>query len=146
MTELFKDTDYIKALYEDYYGEYEDILIKEEYELYPDIRYPNITIDEIENSNATQYKDESGEFASNLGYQITISCDQSATNTAQQNVRRIANIINTYIQDKNGKYYTLDRVGGLGIAPHPIDNNIKVGYLRYRCVIRHDNNTIYRRY
>ena len=143
MTELFKDTLFILDIYDDYEDEYEDILIKEEYELYPEIRYPNITIDEIENVNATRYKDDSGEFASNLSYQFNISCDQTRNYTAQENVRRIANILNTYIQ--NSEYRCLDRVGGLKILPHLTDNNIKTGYLRYTCVLGHNDNTIYRR-
>lgn len=103
-----------------------------------------ITIEELTNTVASKYKDDSGEFASNLGYQINISSDQTDNYTAQKNVRRIATIINTYLQ--NDTYKCLDRVGGLVIQPHISDPNIKTGHLRYNCVVRHDNNTIYRRY
>lgn len=144
MTDLFKNKEYIKSIYEDYNDEYKSIVIKEQYELYPEISYPMITIEEIENANAVQYKDDSGEFASNLGYQLDISCNQSINYTAQQNVRRIANIINTYLQED--RYRCLDRVGGLNILPHISDPNIRTGYLRYTCVIGHNDNTIYRRY
>lgn len=142
---MFKNqSDFIKTIYEDYNDDYKDIVVKEEYELYPEISYPMVTIEEIDNSNAVKFKDDSGEFASNLGYQFNISSDQTANYTAQQNVRRIATIINAYLQ--NGIYKCLDRVGGLVIAPHISDPNIKTGHLRYNCVVRHDNNTIYRRY
>lgn len=142
---MFKNqSEFIKTIYEDYDNDYKDIVIKEEYELYPEISYPMITIEELSNTDASKYKDDNGEFASNLGYQINISSDQTATYTAQQNVRRIATIINTFLQ-KN-VYKCLDRVGGLVIQPHVNDPNIKTGHLRYNCVVRHDNNTIYRRY
>lgn len=120
------------------------MMVKEEYELYPEISYPNITIEEIENIDAVEFKDDYGEFASYLGYQFRISCDQTENYTAQENVRRVANIVNTYIQNSEYKY--LDRIGGLGILPYETDNNIKKGVLRYTCAVRHDNNTIYRRY
>lgn len=141
---MFQDSEYIKTIFDDYADEYKDILIKEQYEPYPEIKYPNITIEEIENVNNTRYKDDTGEFASNLGYQLNISCKQSVKYTAQQNVRRIATIINTYIQTSD--YKCLDRVGGLVITPYTADPNVRTGYLRYICVLRHDNNTIYRRY
>ena len=141
---MFTDTEYIKTIYDDYNDDYKDIVIKEQYELYPEINYPMITIEEIENSNAVRYKDDSGEFASNLGYQLDISSNQSEKYTAQQNVRRIANIVNTYLQ--KDKYKCLDRNGGLNILPHISDPNIKTGYLRYICVVGHNDNTIYRRY
>lgn len=120
------------------------MMVKEKYELYPEITYPNITIEEIENIDAVKFKDYYGEFASYLGYQFEISSDQTENYTAQQNVRRIASILNTYIQ--NSKYRYLDRIGGLIILPYQADNNIKTGVLRYICAIRHDNHTIYRRY
>lgn len=138
------NSEYIKSVLEDYEGEYDNIVIKEEFELYPEIAYPMITIEELENANATQYKDDSGEFASNLGYQLNISCNQTSNYTAQQNVRRIADVVNNFLQ--KDRYRCLDRVGGLVILPHVSDPNIKTGYLRYTCVVRHDNNTIYRRY
>lgn len=144
LREVFKDSDFIKTIFPDYNGEYENIIIKEKYEMYPEIQYPMCTIEEINNSNATRYKDDSGEFASDLGYQFDISCEQSENITAQQNVRRVATIINTYLQ--GDRYHCLDRIGGLAIKPSISDNNVKTGYLRYNCVVRHDNNTIYRRY
>lgn len=144
LTDLFADSEYIQSILDDYSGEYEDMLVKEQYELYPEIRYPNVTIEEIENVNARQFKDDSGEFASNLGYQLDISCSQTENYTAQQNVRRVAQVINDYLQ--KDKYKCLDRVGGLVISPLETDPNIKTGHLRYTCAVRHDNNTIYRRY
>lgn len=144
MTALFQDTDFIKTVFADYTDEYSNMLVKEQYELYPEIRYPMITIDEIENNNAVKYKDDSGEFASNLAYQFDIHCEQNENFSAQQNVRRVATIINTYIQ--KDKYRCLDRVGGLVIAPSVSDPNVKTGYLRYNCVVGHNDNTIYRRY
>ncbi len=144
MTALFKDTDFIQKIFDDYNGEYSNMLVKEKYELYPQIQYPMITIEEIENNNAIKYKDDSGEFASNLGYQFDINCEQSENFSAQQNVRRVATIINTYLQGE--RYHCLDRIGGLSIVPSVSDATIKTGYLRYNCVVGHNDNTIYRRY
>lgn len=144
MLNLFHDTNFIKSIFDDYNGEYKDTIVKEKYEIYPEVSYPMVTIEEIENSNATKYKDDSGEFASNLAYQFDINCADSTTYTAQQNVRRIATIINTYLQGE--RYHCLDRVGGLAIVPNINDPTKKTGYLRYNCAVRHDNNTIYRRY
>lgn len=124
-------------------NDYSDLIVKEIYEIYPEISYPEITIEEIENEDNNKYFDET-ERVSNLGYQFTIHAEQSLDKTAIQNVRSIANILDTYL--KQPKYRCLRRIGSLIIKPMPSDNNVMLGYLRYDCSLEIDTNTIYRRY
>lgn len=123
--------------------DYNNVIVKEKYELYPKISYPGITIEEIENADAYRYFDET-ERVTNLGYQFTIHAEQSIDKTAIQNVRKIAEKLDTYL--KGTKYRCLRRIGSLVIAPMPSDDNVMLGYLRYDCCLERDTNTIYRRY
>lgn len=123
--------------------EYKDILVKEQYEKYPKIKYPAITIEEIENEDNDMFFDET-ERVSNLGYQFAIYSEQSLDKTAVQNVRRIANILDEYL--KGPRYRCLRRMGSLTIVPMQSDDNVIIGYLRYECSVELNTNTIYRRY
>lgn len=123
--------------------EYKDILVKEQYEKYPKIKYPAITIEEIENEDNDMFFDEA-ERVSNLGYQFAIYSEQSLDKTAIQNVRRIANLLDEYL--KGPKYRCLRRMGSLAIVPMQSDDNVIIGYLRYECSVEINTNTIYRRY
>jgi hypothetical protein len=125
------------------YTEYNNIIIKDIYELYPTLNYPGVTIEEIENSDNARYFDET-ERVTNLSYQFTIQCEQSRTKTAKQNVREIAGIIDNYL--KGPKYRCLRRIGSPVTVPKQSDDNVMVGYLRYDCCLERDTNTIYRRY
>lgn len=122
---------------------YKDILVKEKYEKYPKISYPAITIEEIENEDNTMFFDET-ERVSDLGYQFAIHAEQSLDKTAIQNVREIANELDTYL--KGPTYRCLRRMGSLVIVPSANDENVIIGYLRYECSVQVDTNTIYRRY
>lgn len=122
--------------------DYSNLLVKEIYEIYPEISYPAITIEELENSDNDRYFDET-ERVSNLGYQFTIHAEQSLNKTAIQNVREIANTLDTYL--KKPRYRCLRRIGSLIIKPMPSDENVMLGYLRYDCCLEIDTNTIYRR-
>lgn len=123
--------------------EYSNLIVKEIYEIYPEISYPAITIEEIENEDNDRYFDET-ERVTNLGYQFTIHAEQSANKTAIQNVREIAGKLDTYL--KGTRYRCLRRIGSLTIVPMPSDKNVMLGYLRYNCSLERDTNTIYRRY
>ena len=125
------------------HNEYLNIIVKEKYEKYPEISYPGITIEELENEDNSKFFDET-ERVSDLGYQFAIYAEQSSTKTAVQNVREIANIIDSYL--KGERYRCLRRIGSLVMLPLPTDNNVMVGYLRYDCSVEIDTNTIYRRY
>lgn len=141
-TLIYQIIDDIKELFENN-NTYNDILVKEKYELYPKISYPGITVEEIENEDNARYFDET-ERVSNLGYQFNIYTEQSNDKTAIQNVREIAKILDTYL--KGPKYRCLRRIGSLVIAPMPSDDNVMIGYLRYDCCLELNTNTIYRRY
>ena len=67
-----------------------------------------VTIEEIENEDNQKFFDET-ERVSDLGYQFAIYAEQSSTKTAMQNVREIANIIDTYL--KGTRYRCLRRMG-----------------------------------
>lgn len=123
--------------------DFNNILIKEKYERYPNITYPALTIEEIENEDNERFFDET-ERVSNLGYQFAIYSEQSEKRTAVQNVREIASIIDSYF--KEPRYRCLRRIGSLVIAPLQSDNNVIIGYLRYDCSLEINTNTIYRRY
>ena len=122
--------------------EYSNILVKEEFEKYPKISYPALIISEIENEDNAMFFDET-ERVSNLCYQFSIYSEQSVNKTAVQNVREIANILDTYL--KSARYRCLRRIGSLAITPLPDDDNVIVGYLRYDCSLEINTNTIYRR-
>ena len=123
--------------------EYKGMLVKEKFEIYPRISYPAIVIEEIENEDNERYFDET-ERVANLAYQLTIYSEQTEDKTAIQNVRNIAGIVDQYL--KGQKYRCLRRIGSLGLAPLPSDENVMLGYLRYDCCLEIDTNTIYRRY
>lgn len=140
---LFQDEEQVKELIDDYKGEYKDIVVKEKYERYPKITYPIITIDEITNENVNQYFDGE-EHISYLGYQIEIVADQNECYTARENVDRIGEIIDNYMQGE--RYACMRRIGDFPKAPLYTDNSKMTGYLRYECYVDGKTNTIYRRY
>lgn len=123
--------------------DYSDMIVKEKYEIYPKITYPGITIEEIQNEDNARFFDET-ERVSDMGYQFAIYAEQSETKTAVQNVRAIAKIVDDYL--KGPTYRCFRRLGSLAMTPHPNDNNVIIGYLRYECSLELDTNTIYRRY
>lgn len=123
--------------------EYNGMLVKEQYEVYPEITYPMTTIEEIENADNNRFFDET-ERVTDLGYQFVIYAEQSLDKTAIQNVRAIANKLDTYL--KGPRYRCLRRIGSLIIKPMQSDENVIMGYLRYDCSLEKGTNTIYRRY
>jgi len=124
-------------------ADYSDTVVKEAYDIIPDISYPMITISEIENEDNATYFDET-ERVADLGYQFAIYAEQSATKTAIQNVRSIAAELDSYL--KGERYRCLQRFGTIAMTPLTSDENVMVGYLRYQCSLEIDTHTIYRRY
>ena len=123
---------------------YADMLVKEQYERYPSIRYPMITVGEIANENVNKYWDGDKENVSYLAYQIGIYSEETEDLTAIENVKKLANIIDNYMQGE--RYKCLRRIGNLSLMPLATDDNVIVGYLRYECNLDINTNTIYRRY
>lgn len=132
----------MKKVDNNYNGEYENILVKEQYEKNPKKRYPAIIISEINNEDLQKYFDGS-ERISYLGYQFEIDSEQSLDKTAIQNVRYIMKLLDGYL--KQDRYRCLRRLGDPAIAPSSSDTNVIIGYLRYECNLDIKTNTIYRR-
>lgn len=127
----------------DAYPEYQNMIVKNQYEKYPEISYPMITINELNNEDVLQYRDDSGEEIDYRSYQIRIDSEQTETHTALENVEIIGNIITEYL---NGdRYWCLRRIGNFAKYPMQNDDNVMVGYLRYECNLDIHRNIIYRR-
>ena len=125
------------------YPEFNNIIVKKQYEKYPDIQYPMISIQELNNENVNRYFNDDGEQVSYLGYQFRIDSEQTSTRTALENVELIGNIIDDYMRGE--RYYCLRRIGNFPKYPMQNDNNVITGYLRYEGNLFEDTNTIYRR-
>lgn len=121
---------------------YTNMIVKEKFDILPKTKYPRIYIEEINNSDNDRYHDETEEVSS-LGYIFTINATQSSTLTAIQNIRNIANLLDTYL--KGDRYRCLTRRTGLIIKPLPIDYTVMTGYMTYDCDVEIKTNTIYRR-
>ena len=140
---LFTNDELLKKIDKNYEGEYKNMLVKKSYETYPKIRYPMITIQEITNENVDRYWDGVSDNVSYLAYQIGINATQDEKLSANENVERIAKIIDNFMQGDT--YKCMRRVGSLAITPLVSDNNVITGYLRYECYLDLKTNTIYRR-
>ena len=125
------------------YPEYQNTIVKQKYEKYPEITYPIVTIDELNNEAVDRYFNDSGEQVSYLGYQIRIDCEQDETHTAWENVDIMGNIIDEFMSGE--RYYCLRRIGSFAKYPMQNDDNVIVGYLRYEGNLEKNTNTIYRR-
>lgn len=125
------------------YPEYKDIIVKKQYEKYPKITYPIISIQELNNEDVLKYRDDNGEEVTYLGYQIRIDSEQTESHTALENVEIIGELIDEYL--KGERYWCLRRIGNFAKDPMQNDDNVMVGYLRYECNVDIKTNTIYRR-
>lgn len=121
---------------------YTNMIVKEKFDILPKTKYPCIYIEETNNSDNDRYHDETEEVSS-LGYIFTINATQSETLTATENVRNIANLLDTYF--KGDRYRCLTRRNGPIIKPLPIDDTVMTGYVVYDCDVEIKTNTIYRR-
>jgi len=136
----------LKTDYEELFAntqDHTDVLVKEKYEVYPNIKYPMVTIEEITNEPVDRYWDGDNENVSYLAYQIDIYGDETEELTARQLVQELANIIDDYM--KGERYKCMRRVGTIPIVPLQTDDNIMIGHLRYECYLDINNNIIYRR-
>ena len=146
LTLLFSNDSEISSILddEDYNGEYSNIVVKDKYEVLPEISYPMITIEELMNEEVNRYTDDSGENISYAAYQFEISAKQDKRFTAKENVVRIREIID-YLM-KTDTYRCLRRISTPQIVPKKSDSNVMLGFLRYDCHIDIKKNIIYRRY
>ena len=141
-TQLKNDLQDLFANNEEY-PEYKDTIVKDKYEKYPEIVYPVITIDELNNEAVDRFFNDSGEQVSYVSYQIRIDCEQTEEHTAWENVDIMGNIIDEYMSGE--RYYCLRRIGSFAKYPMQNDDNVIVGYLRYEGNVDINTNTIYRR-
>ena len=116
------------------------ITIKEAYEKNPKIKYPMITIEEIDNSEAEQYSSNLGEEFSNLSYQINIYSRDISSMQANEAVRVLGEEVNTVF----GENLKMVRLGSPAIMPLPSDNTILQYSIRYSCVFDIKRNIIYK--
>ena len=91
------------------------MVVKEQFEAYPKISYPMVTIEEISNENVDKFWDGQKDNVSYLAYQIGIYAEQTELLTAMQNVKHIADTIDDYM--KGDKYKCLRRIGNLNKMP-----------------------------
>lgn len=125
------------------YPEYNDTIVKDKYEKYPEIIYPVVTIDELNNEAVDKFFNDEGEQITYVSYQIRIDCEQTEEHTAWENVDIMGNIIDEYMSGE--RYYCLRRIGNFAKYPMQNDDNVIVGYLRYEGNVDKNTNTIYRR-
>lgn len=123
-------------------SEYNDTIVKDKFEFYPEPSYPMVVVSELENSDNSKYYDLK-EHIVNVGYQLTIFCDETFDKTAIENVQSIIELIKQYMRGE--RYHALKRTGGTPITKKSEDENIMVGYMRYTGCIDIDNHIIYRR-
>lgn len=137
--------DDIEELFQNLYDypEYNDMLVKKKYQKNPPIRYPMITIEELNNQDEVRYRNSEGEQVDYLGYQIRIDSEETLNHSALENVEIIGDIIDNYL--KGERYWCLRRIGNFAKYPNQYDDNVMVGYLRYECNVDIHKNIIYRR-
>jgi hypothetical protein len=110
---------------------FKGILVKEIYQENPQISYPEITIQEFENSENENYSSNLGEEFSSLGYQINCLAKNTKEMQANEVVRLMGEIVNKVL----GENYKMKREGISPIIPLPSDNTILQYSLRYTCVL-----------
>lgn len=118
-------------------------MVKDKYEVYPEIKYPMVTIEELDNNGVERFWDGDNENVSYLAYQIDVYADETEDLTPKENAREILNIIDDYM--KGERYKCMRRLASPPIVPLQTDENIMVGHLRYECYLDINTNTIYRR-
>ena len=126
---MFKDSE-----------DFKNMLVKEIYEENPPIRYPMITIEEIDNSENTEFTDNIGEHISNLGYQINCY----SKNTKKMQAPEAARTIGFKVNDIFMNQYKMARIGQPVLLPMNTDKNVMVYTLRYECAFSLDENRIYK--
>lgn len=119
-------------------------MIKKNYDIFPEITYPAITIQEIENIENVRYTDDLGEQVSDVSIRFTIYGTQNETKTADEVVDDIKHKLDTYL--KNDKYKCLKRINSSPNIPMVNDENVLMAFQTYNCNIELQTNTIYRRY
>lgn len=117
--------------------------MKEKYEVYPEIKYPMVTIEKIDDNGVERYWDGDNDNIIYYACQVEVYGDETESLTAKENVQEIIDIIDNYM--KGERYKCMRRISTPPIVPLQTDDNIMIGYLRYECYLDIKNNIIYRR-
>lgn len=121
--------------------EYKDTVIKGIYDENPPVKYPMVTIFEIDNSENERFSTATGEKVSNLGYQIDCYSRQTSHLQATDSAMLMGRIVNRLL---GGPNYKMTRIGTPVFMPLVQDKTVIKYSLRYNCVVELDTNTIYK--
>lgn len=100
-----------------------------------------ITIQEINNSENTQYSTSEGEQVSDLSYQIDCYSRGTLKLQATESSMLIGKVVNEVL---GGKKYKMTRISTPVLMPLIEDNSIIKYSIRYTCVLFLNQNTIYK--
>ncbi len=120
--------------------DYLNITVKDVYDTLTPIKYPMITIEEIENTENEGYTDNNGEHISDLSYQIECFSRDTKTLQAPKSAELIGFKVNSIL---GGEKYKMRRVGVDSSRPLNEDRNTFRYILRYSCSFDLDKDVIY---
>lgn len=126
---------------------FENVMVKKAYDIPNKVKYPLISVQEILNSENTQFSTREGEQVTNLTYQIDVLCGVTKlkNNTTLSAVDSSTLLANKVSKLLGGKNYKMVRVGQNVTQPYSADNTIIRNIQRYECCLDLRTNTIYRR-
>lgn len=117
-----------------------NLTIKNAYDKLPKIDYPLITVEQIDNSEATRYSSNLGEEFTNMGFQINFYTRDISKMQANEAINIVADKINKVLGEK----LKMVRQGSPVIMPLPSDTTIIQYSVRYSCVFDIIRNIIYK--
>ena len=117
-----------------------NLTIKEAYNKLPKIQYPMITIEPIDNSEATRYSSNLGEEFSNMAYQINFYTRDIGSMQANEAIVIVVDKINRVLGEK----LRMVRLSSPVIMPLPADTTVLQCSVRYSCVFDIVRNIIYK--
>lgn len=128
-------------------GTFENVEVKDAYNIPNVIKYPLVVITEILNSENTRYSTRQGEQVTNLTYQVEALCETTQLNdstvlSATDSAILLGNKISKLL---GGPRYKMARVGQDITQDSPMDNTVKRNIQRYECCLDLKTNTLYRR-
>ena len=116
-------------------------MIKGIYDENPPVSYPMITIQEIDNSEMTEYSTADGEEVSSLSYQIDCYSRGTLDLQATESSMLIGRIVNEVL---GGEKYKMTRISTPALMPLIEDNSIIKYSIRYSCALFLSQKTIYK--
>lgn len=135
------DEDYIEI------KDFMEVTVKGAYDNIPAIKYPLITILEIQNTENTRFTDNNGEHISNLTYQIECYSRDTERLQATESAMLMGRTVNALL---TGPRYKMTRIGNPTImgnastSPFTNDRDIIRYVQRYSCSVNLDTHIIYK--